>query len=78
MAHLTVNLIYYKKTGKFYSSGDFLVCEDTPLHVIWDIVAHKSVAGNLPGLVFSTHAHDFIISIDVPGHEHEHPHLMIP
>ena len=78
MAHLKVNLTYFKKTGKFYSSGNFLICADTPLHVIWDIVAHKSVDGNLPGLQFSPHAHDFIISVDVPDHKSNFPHLIIP
>ena len=78
MAHLTVKLTYFKKTGKYYSEGEFLVCTDTPLQVVWDIVSHKSVAGKLPGLAFSTHAHTFIILVNVPGHKHEHPRLMIP
>ena len=78
MANLTVKLNYYKKTGKWYASGKFLVRDDKDLHKIWNQVKLMMANGYLPGLVQSSEPYEYIVSVDVPGHKHEHPHLIIP
>ena len=72
---LTVKLTYFRDTGKYYTHGEYET-EHKPLHQIWDEVRDMADEQRLPGLR-PGHS-DFIISVDVPGHEHEHPRLVIP
>lgn len=73
---LTCKLTYFKRTGKFYDEGSFDVPETMSLHEIWDMVRAKKNAGQLPGLVEGA-GREFIVSVNVPGHRHEHPHLVV-
>ena len=70
-----VKLTYFKLTGRYYSDAEIEV-EDLPLFKIWTSIRKLMDTGKLPGLV---HGHgDFIILVEVPGHGHEHPRLLIP
>ena len=73
---MQVELTYFKATGKYYSEGSFEV-DDMDLHLIWDRVVDMREAGELPGLCRGG-GKDFIIQVDVPGHRHEHPRLIMP
>lgn len=72
---MQVNLTYFKRTGKYYTDGSFDIREDASLSEIWDLVRLMKISGELPGLVKG--ATEFIISIDVPDHPHNHPHLIL-
>lgn len=72
---MEVKLTYFKESGKYYSGGSY-EAENKPLFEIWDEVREMQAAGKLPGLVSG--ATEFIISVDVPEHEHAHPRLIIP
>ena len=71
---MKVNLTYFKDTGKFYSSGAFDYGGE--LYEIWNVVKLKQETGNLPGLT-ENHG-EFIVLVDVPEHENNHPKLIIP
>ena len=74
---LTVQLTYFKASGKYYTKGSFKTPTDTSLIDVWEEVKQMRKAGNLPGLVEG--AQEFNILINVPGHRHEHPRfLMLP
>lgn len=75
MKKLTVKLIYFRKGGKFYDEGEFEVDSTIPLWKIWDMVKKMHKVGNLPGLVSG--ARFPFISVNVPGHIHEHPWLFV-
>jgi len=72
---MKVNLTYYKPSGKYYSEGSY---ETNQKHLfeIWDEVRAMGRLGQLPGI--TTDRNYFTISVDVPEHEHNHPHLVIP
>ena len=70
-----VKLEYFKRSGKWYESGKY-ISEKEALYGIWDEVRAMRSSGNLPGLVKGAGS-EFIISVDVPGHPHEHPHLIV-
>ena len=71
---LKVNLTYFKKSGKYYSSG-FYYSERKALYEIWEDVEKMLSEGKRPGLVdgFS----GFHLLIEVPEHELDHPHLLL-
>lgn len=71
---MVVKLEYFKRTGKWYASGEVEMANQ-PLFKIWDEVKAMRDEGCLPGLV-KGHS-DFIVSVDVPEHEHNHPHLIV-
>lgn len=86
---MRVKLTYFKPTGKFYASGEFdSQCPSHELtrypewiigpylHAIWVEVAVLVEAKRLPGLE-EGHS-DFLVSVDVPDHPHNHPHLIWP
>ena len=72
---MIVKLTYFKATGKYYGEGIFEALM-FPLFEIWDEVRKKMDMKCLPGLI-PVHS-DFIVLVEVPGHIHEHPHLMFP
>lgn len=79
MAHYKVGLTYFKLTGKYYSFGEMKVNKNMHLQDIWEQIIQMRDAGNLPGLRSSAAPYDYyIISVEVPGHPHEHPHLIVP
>lgn len=69
-----VKLNYFKSTGKFYSCGSYKSNYEL-LYQIWDEVESMKRQGVLPGL--HPGHHHMIISIDVPEHPHNHPHLIL-
>jgi hypothetical protein len=74
---LAVNLTYFKRGGKFYDKGNFRVHKSVSLFQIWDDVIKRRDSGNLPGLVEGA-GKGFIILVNVPGHDHQHPRLIMP
>lgn len=73
---LTCNLTYFKRSGKFYAQGSFAVVATDQLFEIWEYVRAWRDAGSLPGLVDGA-GPEFMVLVDVPGHRHEHPHLIV-
>lgn len=73
---LTCSLTYFKKNGKYYSDGSFVVAETTQLYEIWELVRAMRKAGALPGLVEGA-GPEYTVLVNVPGHRHEHPHLIV-
>ncbi|CAG0943404.1 hypothetical protein ANRL1_01327 [Anaerolineae bacterium] len=71
----TVKLEYFKEFGKWHADGEYHTNE-FELYRIWFEVEAKLRHRILPGLM-AGHS-DFIVSVNVPGHPHEHPHLIIP
>jgi hypothetical protein len=72
---IQVRLTYFKRTGKYYSSGEY-DSPMKPLHEIWDDVRNMMAEGKWPGLIEGDH--DFIVYVDAPRHPHAHPRLIIP
>ena len=70
-----VNLTYYKESGKYYSSGEY-VSTEWELFAIFNDVAALMRTRQLPHLV-EGHS-DFYATIDVPEHPYNHPHLFLP
>ena len=70
----TVNLTYFKKSGKYYSGGRYKTGLDE-LHLIFQEVRNFQELGLLPDLV--TGATEFHVLVDVPLHPHNHPYLCI-
>lgn len=73
---LTVRLTYFKKNGKFYDAAEFRAYANWSLYGIWNLVRKLREEGKLPGLVDGA-GREFMILVNVPGHRHEHPHLII-
>jgi len=67
-------LTYFKRSGKYYSSGEMEVDGNWDLFEIWRLIRDEQHKGRWPGL--TNGQHDFITLIEVPGHRHEHPHLI--
>lgn len=74
---LTVKLTYFKQRGKYYSDGEFRVHKSVSLFQIWEDVIKRRDDGGLPGLVEGA-GKEFIILVNVPGHDHENPRLIMP
>jgi NTP pyrophosphatase (non-canonical NTP hydrolase) len=68
-----VILTYFKKSGKYYSTGEYQ-SEKKELFEIWQEV--RDMAGCHPGLV-NLWNKEGPISVDVPDHPNNHPHLVI-
>ena len=72
-----VKLTYFKPRGKYYGEGELHVDASLEIFHIWDHVRRLRSDGRLPGLIEGA-GKEYIISIDAPGHRHEHPHLLMP
>jgi hypothetical protein len=70
-----VELTYFKQSGKYYSEGELEVDARLYMHHIFDEVRRLLKARTLPGLV-EGHS-NYIVLVDVPGHVHNHPILII-
>jgi len=68
-----VKLNYFKRNGKYYSSGEY-ESQKSELYDIFDEVQTLCLYRCLPGLI-DGHS-DFIVSVDVPGHANNYPHLI--
>lgn len=73
---LTAKLTYFKYSGKYYSSGEMNVSADAALYEIWDDIVTMFGEHKRPGLLDGEQ--EFITLVEVPGHKHEHPHLIMP
>ena len=71
-----VNMTYFKKSGKFYDEAWISVPGDMKLHQIWELVRRMRSEGRLEGLVEGA-GREFMILVNVPGHPHEHPHIIV-
>lgn len=73
---MRVEIEYFRHdSGKFYTNESYDTNETT-LHGIWDELRERMRAGSWPGLIAGQH--DFITRVNVPGHLHEHPRLIMP
>lgn len=70
-----VILTYFKRTGKYYSSGDYITYRDL-LQDIWEEVMLMQKSHRLPGLILGS-SQDFIVLVNVPDHEYDHPILLL-
>jgi hypothetical protein len=68
---MLVKLTYFKRNGKYYSSGEYQTTQ-TQLFEIWQEVHDMT---EHPGLLCKWT--EGPISIDVPRHRNRHPHLII-
>ena len=69
---MKVYLTYFKQNGKYYSDGHYETQKSSLLD-IWEEVRIMIRERKLPDL---TEGHsEFIVSVDVPEHEMNHPHL---
>ena len=71
---MKVKCTMFKETGKYYTDGEYETGLEH-LFEIWREVRTMRNEGRLPGLV-QGHSH-FIVSVDVPDHQFNHPHLII-
>jgi hypothetical protein len=73
---MQVKLDYFRKDrpGKWYSEGELEVDETLPLYEIWEHIDWLREHRRLPSLI-EGHS-DYIVLVNVPGHRHEHPHLL--
>lgn len=71
-----VELTYFKRTGKYYSSGTCTILNVTSLYEIWKQVREMLKRGTWPGLIDGPH--DFFTLVRVPEHPHDHPKLILP
>ena len=71
---MRVDLTYFHHSGKYHSTGTYET-EYSYMYEIFSEVRQLLVARICPGLV-SNHS-NFIVSIDVPDHKHNHPCLVI-
>lgn len=76
---MKVELTYFTPTGKYYTnvSYDSELQADEPLFRFWEELRDKFNCGERPGLVDGTNDY-FIVLVNVPGHVHEHPVLLLP
>jgi hypothetical protein len=72
-----VKLVYFRRSGKYYTEGELHVDGSLAIFQIWDHVRALRARGRLPGLVDGA-GKEFIIFVDAPGHRNEHPHLLMP
>lgn len=74
-----VRLTYFKRSGKFYTEGSLEVLEGADLTAIWELVREIRKKGRLPGLSQGEliGGPEFIVLVNVPGHPHEHPHIIV-
>ncbi len=73
---MIVELTYFRQGGKYYSSGSISVDRGLSLYQIWDYIENLAYGRKLPDLIEGHY--EFIVLINVPGHEHDHPRLLIP
>lgn len=69
-----VKLTYFKPAGKYYSQGEYQ-SKYSDLDDIWDEVRYMQGTRHLPGLTEG--CSEFTVLIEVPGHPHDHPRLIV-
>jgi len=75
---MKVKITYYKSTGKWYSDEEFesKLPEGSALHHYWEELEQMFGRNERPGLIDGEN--EFIVVIEVPGHEHAHPRMILP
>jgi hypothetical protein len=75
---MKVELSYFRtdRPGKWYSDASYDEQDGFPLYEVWERVAVMQEARTLPGLI-KGHS-EYMVLVNVPGHPHEHPHLLVP
>lgn len=68
-----VELIYFRKNGKYYTEGEYESSREY-LYEIWEDVQKMHRDKCLPGL--RPEHSPFIVLVNVPDHPHDHPHLI--
>ncbi len=68
---MRVELTYFKSSGKYYGEGSFEIKDDLALYEIWGAVAAMKEHPELSG------RWNEMILVNVPGHPHEHPHIIM-
>lgn len=73
---MKVKLNYFKKTGKWYSEGEYetQLTPENGLYEVWDEVEEMFRKGKRPGLIDG--AQEFHVLIRVPDHPHDHPTMI--
>lgn len=74
MAGVRVELKYFTETGKYYCEGEY-TSNKSHLWEIWDEVRQMQDNRKLPGLVKG--CTQFTILVEAPGHEYDHPRLIL-
>jgi hypothetical protein len=74
--NLTVELEYYRPTGKWYANAEMKAHFSAPMYEIHEMVRHTMETGLLPGLMYG-HS-EFMVRVNVPRHPHNFPHIIIP
>ena len=82
---MKVRLTYFRHSGKYYTEGEYehvpyvdvIGPVYTPMFQIWEEVRGMLIRGVRPGLVKGNPT-EFIVSVDVPDHPHNHPCLIMP
>lgn len=72
----TVELTYFKSTGKFYSEGTYITTKKEIFEIFNEV---KDLQRNLllPNLMDGC-GNSFFIQIYVPGHPNNYPNLILP
>lgn len=70
-----VKLTIFKPTGKYYTDGEY-VSEKDHMHEIFDEVRTMAIQRRLPGLTPGSTT-PWMVLIDVPDHQHDHPHIVV-
>ena len=75
---MKVKITYYKATGKWYSDEEFesKLPEGSSLHHYWEELEQMFAHHKRPGLLDGEN--EFFVVIEVPGHEHAHPRMILP
>jgi hypothetical protein len=75
---MKVELIYFKKSGKYYADGEYTtkLTVDDGLYKVWDEIEDMFRREKRPGLVDGRQ--EFTTLVSVPEHPHDHPHLIMP
>lgn len=69
-----VKLTYFKKSGKYYSEGEYITTLEH-MHQIFEEVGKRIKSGRLPGLIEGVN--DFHVLVEVPNHPYEYPALFV-
>lgn len=69
-----VELTYFKQSGKYYGDGEYISNQEH-LFMIWDELSEMFARGERPGLVNGKQF--FNTLVNVPGHPHEHPYIIM-
>ena len=72
---MRVELTYFNLGGKYHSTAHYNT-DRKDLEEVWDDVREALALGRLPGL--SKDAKEFIVLINAPEHEGNHPRLVLP